>query len=232
MAHQIAVIGLGRFGRSVALTLAEAGVEVLAVDRDLDLVEEIADRVSAAVAFDATSTEQLRGYAVDQMDAAVVAIGEHFEATVLITAILQQMSLPHIVARAYDDTQRRILSMIGAHEVLNPEEEMGVRAAQGLLRHDVMDFIDLPEGYELRQYVVGSERDGRSLGELRQACGEEILILQLTRRQTSSDSGAQQEDPENATDPLQRIPIPSDDTLVAEGDTLSLVGATSALDRI
>jgi trk/ktr system potassium uptake protein len=227
MARQIVVIGLGRFGRSVALTLAEAGVEVLAIDRDLELVEEIADRVSAAVAFDATSADQLRAYAVEQMDAAVVAIGEDFEATVLITALLHQMSVAQIVARAYDATQHRILSMIGAHEVLNPEEEMGVRAAQGLLRHDVMDFIDLPEGYEVRQHVVEERQDGLSLGELRQACDEEILILQLTRR--GQGEAESEEDP---AEQLHRLPIPTDDNVIVVGDTLSLVGSSLALDRI
>jgi len=226
LAQQIAVIGLGRFGRSVALTLADSGMEVLAIDRDLDLVEMVADRLSAAVAFDATSVEQLRAYAVDRMDAVIVAIGEDFEATVLITATLQQMEVRHIVARAYDAVQRRILSMIGAHEVINPEEEMGVRVAQGILQHDVVDFIDLPEGYELRQHVVTEKQDGQSLGELRKACDEPILILQVTR--TVQTAGEEDEEP---SEQLQRIAIPEDDAVAVEGDTLSLVGATRTLDR-
>lgn len=234
MAQQVAVIGLGRFGRSVALTLADAGVEVLAIDQDLSVVEEIADRVSSAVAFDATQEGKLEAHAVGSMHAAVVGIGEHFESTVLITALLNELGVPRIISRAFDATQRRILSLVGAHEVLNPEEEMGVRTAHGLVRHDVVDFIDLPEGFEVRHHTVDAGLAEKDLGALRERAEEEIRVLLVTRRRQASEDedDEKEEDDEQHEDAVEQMPLPTDDLELREGDVVTLVGSTRALDRL
>lgn len=237
MAQQIAVIGLGRFGRSVARTLADAGVEVLAIDQDLALVEEVADDVSSAVAFDATQEGKLEAHAVGEMDAAVVGIGEQFESTVLITALLQELGVPRIISRAYDHTQRRILSLVGAHEVLNPEEEMGVRTAHGLVKHDVVDFIDLPEGFEVRHHTLNEKLAEGTLGELRQRCEEDVRVLLVTRRKEAAEDEETDEKKDESKDSqnensVEQIPLPPDDLDLHVGDVVTLVGSTRALDRI
>jgi trk system potassium uptake protein TrkA len=206
---------------SVARGLAEGGAEVLAIDRELALVEEIATDVSHAVCFDATQKAHLESHAIAEMDGVIVAIGEDFEATVLVTALSKELGANFIVARAYNSTQRRILGIVGATEVVNPEEDIGRRLARGLVSQDVVDFVDLPEGYQLREYTVSSSFDGKTLAELFEACGERILAVALRR-----ESG---EEGETKT---VRFPLPLDDTGLGEGDQLSLIGPVRALDRL
>ncbi|HEX9639872.1 MAG TPA: TrkA family potassium uptake protein, partial [Candidatus Krumholzibacteria bacterium] len=181
MSKQFAVVGLGRFGLSVARGLAEGGAEVLAIDRNLDLVEEVAADVSHAVCFDATQKAHLESHAIGEMDGVIVAIGENFEANVMVTTLAKEVGASFIVARAYNNTQRRILGMVGATEVVNPEEDIGRRLARGLVSSDIIDFVDLPEGYQLREHTVESGDDGKSLATLLAAGGERILAVALRR---------------------------------------------------
>jgi trk system potassium uptake protein TrkA len=221
MSKQYAVVGLGRFGMTVARGLAKGGAEVLAIDRELDLVEQIASDVSHAVCFDATQKSHLESHAIGDMDGVIVAIGENFEANVLVTTLAKELGARFIVARAYNNTQRRILGMVGATEIVNPEEDIGDRLAHGLVSSDIIDFVDLPEGYQLREYTVGSRDDGKSLAAFLETGGDRILTVALRR-----ESG------ENGEGKTVRFALPLDDTALREGDQLSLIGPVRALDRL
>ena len=121
----IAVIGLGRFGESIAHTLAADGREVIVIDTDPARVAEMADDVTLAVEGDATSRQVLTDLGVAECGVAVVAIGEHLESSILATSLLSEMGLPEIWARALSPAHGRILEWVGAHHVVYPEQEMG-----------------------------------------------------------------------------------------------------------
>lgn len=127
------VIGLGRFGYQLAISLAEAGAEVLAIDSDADLIEEIRDDVTQAICTRITDEESLLDVGVSEVDTVIVATGENFAQSVLITALLKKrLKLPYVIARAISIIHEEILILVGADKVILPERDMGVKLADKL----------------------------------------------------------------------------------------------------
>jgi trk system potassium uptake protein TrkA len=148
MVGEFAVIGIGMFGRNVAVQLARAGHSVLAVDIDQEEVDRAAADLDAVVCADATDGAQ------------------SMEASILATALLRQLGVPRIVARSLSDLHARVLRAVGAHEVVSPEEEMGQRLARRLAEPSVLERIELGEGAELAELEVPAAWIGKSLLEL------------------------------------------------------------------
>lgn len=148
MRKQVIVIGLGQFGMALARALAERKIEVLAVDRDESRVRTASVFVDEAVTFDASEAAALERTAPERRDVAVCAIGdESRESSIICTALLRQMGAPRVVARANDEVHARILHLVGAHEVVNPETEYGERLANHLVYREVL--AELPFGDDL-----------------------------------------------------------------------------------
>ena len=132
MSRRILVVGLGRFGAAVATGLFQRGCEVMAVDRDMEIVSEFRDRVSYALELDATDPEALRSVDAGSCRIAIVAIGEDFESAVLAVAALKECGVPRVVARAGNPRRARILRAVGADEAIEVETEVGQRLAESL----------------------------------------------------------------------------------------------------
>jgi trk system potassium uptake protein TrkA len=181
---QVAVIGLGRFGSSVARTLAESGCEVLAVDVDEARVKAIADGVTDAVRANALEEEALRSLGLRNFEVVVVAIGHEVEASILVTVLLKEMGIPKIVAKAQDELHGRVLQKVGADIVVFPERDMGVRLAHTLLSRNVIDEIQLSTDYSILEMVAPHRFLGRSLKELelRQRFGLTVLAIRREDR--------------------------------------------------
>ena len=181
---QVAVIGLGRFGSSVARTLAESGCEVLAVDVDEARVKAIADEVTDAVRANALEEEALRSLGLRNFEVVVVAIGHEVEASILVTVLLKEMGIPKIVAKAQDELHGRVLQKVGADMVVFPERDMGVRVAHTLISRNVIDEIQLSTDYSILEMVVPHRFLGRNLKELelRQRFGLTILAIRREDR--------------------------------------------------
>ncbi len=127
------VIGIGRFGSAVATTLANRGMEVMAIDKDEKIIESIKDQVSQAICMEVTNEDSLRSLGLEDMDAIVVAMGEHFDQSILITAILKQnLKFPRVIVSSISDTHKNILRLIGADQILLPEQEIGILLADNL----------------------------------------------------------------------------------------------------
>lgn len=141
--QQFLVVGLGRFGAQVARTLVALGQEVLGLDVGLHECDELKDEVTHVVQGDATDAAVLRAIEIEQFEAAIVAIGQNFEASVLTTLGLSQAGVPYVVARAESAEQRRVLQLTGAHHVVFPEEDAGEVAAHYLLNHRLVDLLRL-----------------------------------------------------------------------------------------
>jgi trk system potassium uptake protein TrkA len=162
----IAVLGLGRFGFRLAERLSRGGEDVLACDLDRDTVEHIAPSVAQALVMDVTDEPAMRSRGVHKTKAAVVAIGEDFEAAVLTTVILRQMNVPRIIARARSTTTAEVLRRVGAHEVVLAEDEAADRWANRLLGPKVLNQIEFHQGYSIVEFRTPSSWVGKGLADL------------------------------------------------------------------
>lgn len=146
---QFIVIGLGRFGQSVAKTLFQMEYDVLAVDDDETTVQEIADSVTHAVQMDATDEYSLRTLGVRNFDIAVVSIGTNIQSSIMVTLNLKEAGVKTVIAKATNEMHAKLLSKIGADRVILPEYDMGVRVAHNLVSSNILDFIELSPDYSI-----------------------------------------------------------------------------------
>lgn len=165
--HQrIAVIGLGSFGSSLAKELTRAGIQVLAIDTNLELVDKLADYVDHAVCLDAKDQEALEANGIYRVDAAAVCIGENFQDSVLVTLKLLEMKVPRVLARAAGEAEAIILSRIGAHEVLFVEQDMGRHWASLLARPGAIQDFEVARNYSIVRIHPDDSWVGKSLMDL------------------------------------------------------------------
>ena len=160
----VLVIGLGRFGASIALTLEELGTDVLAVDTRDDLVQEYSGRLTHVVQADATQMESLAQIGASEFSVAVVGVGTSLEASVLITANLVDLGKPVIWAKAISSAHGKILERIGAHHVVFPEADAGRRVAH-LVNGRLLDFIEFDDGFAIVKMRPPHETQGYTLAE-------------------------------------------------------------------
>jgi trk system potassium uptake protein TrkA len=159
------VIGLGRFGGALATDLIDHGHEVLGVDVDAKLVQTHAARLTHVAEADSTDVEAMRQLGAGDFDTAVVAIGTDLEASILTTSVLVDLGAKRIVAKAISDAHGKILSRIGAHRVVFPERDMGVRVARSLAGKDVIDYMELDPGFVLLETTAPPELVGKTLAD-------------------------------------------------------------------
>ncbi len=224
---RVAVIGLGRFGMACARRLYDQGAEVLGIDRSHATVNRAKDLVSSAVACDATDRANLEANDIDEVDVAVVAMASNFEASVLVTLHCRELGVPRVVAKAVTHLQNRVLHEVGAHQVVMPEEEMGARLADHVLRESVVDFVELPDGFSLRRLPVPAKWSGSSLRELQLLGKERVNVVQIVRPLASRD-----EQVEHHEGRVRKIPLPDGDTRLEAGDEMDVIGPDDLLDRL
>ena len=157
----IAVIGLGRFGTTIAKLLASMNHEVLGVDIDPEVVQKISPYITHASVADTTDEEAIKALALSQFDLVIVAIGDNVQANLMTSMLLKEMHIPKIVAKAENTLQGKMLSKIGVDQVIYPEFDMAQRLAQSLTREHVMDYLQLSKSVSLIEinmplFMVGS----------------------------------------------------------------------------
>ena len=177
MVREVAVIGLGRFGTAVALTLAQAGCAVVGVDRDRSIVQELADQLSDVVQADATDEDALKQLGIADFDVVVVGIGADFESGLLITGSLKQLGVKHVIAKALSPKQAAILHKIGADQVVLPEQEAGKRLAHRLVAPDVTDALRSQTGVPSVEVDVPDAWVGQTLQTLQLRRTHGVLVL-------------------------------------------------------
>lgn len=182
MERQALVIGLGQFGMAVARALAERRVEVLAVDRSEERVRTAAQFVAEAACFDATDTDALARVSPDRRDVCLCAIGDEAkEASIICTALLRQMGAPRVIARANSDLHARILTLVGAHQVVNPERQFGERFANQILHRGIVGEMQLGEDLLVTELVTPAAFAGRSLAELALPRRYGVMVVALRK---------------------------------------------------
>lgn len=163
---KICVIGLGRFGSQVATALTENGMEVLAIDSNESIVDAIKDTVTQAVCMRVRDEASLKNIGIEEMDAVVVAMGDDFAESVLITALLKKrLKTPHVVARAIDEIHKEILQLTGADEVILPEQEIGLRLASSLSL-PFTELSCLSKSFSISQITTPTTFVGKTIASL------------------------------------------------------------------
>ncbi len=190
MRQQFAVIGVGRFGGSVARTLVEMGNEVLVIDRDPERVQAFAALVTHAVEADSTDEKALKALGIRNFDVVVVSIGDDIQSSIMTTLILKEMDVKKIVVKARNDLHGKVLYKIGADKVIFPERDMGVRVAHSLISPNILDFIEVSEDYSIVEISAGQKFSGKSLKELnfRARYGCNVIAIQSGERMNVSPS--------------------------------------------
>jgi trk system potassium uptake protein TrkA len=163
-ADSVVVIGLGRFGGTLAETLSKLGHEVLGIDERMKIVQDYADRLTHVVQADSTDESALRQLGVDAFQRAVVGIGTDIEASVLTVVALTELGVKQIWAKAVSAKHAKILTSVGAHHVIRPEAEMGDRVAH-LITSKMIDFIKFEDGFAIAKVCAPREAVGKSLAE-------------------------------------------------------------------
>ncbi|MGD9731105.1 MAG: TrkA family potassium uptake protein [Desulfamplus sp.] len=215
MAQQIFIIGLGQFGMTLARTLSEKGAEVLAVDTKKSLVEEASLFVTQALVMDATDESELARLEPAKRDAVVCAIGDDSkEASIICTALLRQMGAPLIVARANDKLHQRILQLVGAHQIINPEQEFGKRFANRLLYRHVISDRTLGDDLLLTEICVQPSMVGKSLIDLALPKRFGVMVVAIRRGES------------------KRMLQPSPSDPLQENDNLIIVSNESAIPKL
>lgn len=214
MATEFAVIGLGVFGHRVAVSLTRLGHSVLAIDVDEERVRRLAEELDTVVRGDATDEGVLRELQLDRVSCVVVAMGaDSAEASILTTTLLRQIGVPQIVARSLSSLHARVLRAVGAHEVVNPEEEMGERLARRLSQPFVFGRIDLGTDVQVAEMKVPSDFVDKSLADLDVRRRFGISVVAVRR---GSD-----------------VLAPLDAAEVLQGeDVLVVIGTTKAIGRV
>jgi trk system potassium uptake protein TrkA len=208
---ELAVIGLGRFGRAVARSLVRDGQAVLAIDRDPARLELVAEDVDATARADTTDEEALAALQLGRMACVVVTIGSRAtEASILTVAILRELGVPRIVARAFDERHARLLLAIGANEVLNPEDEMGERLALHVARPGILDRFRCAGGW-VAEVEAPEAFAGSALGDLDLAGDVEVLAVRRGDRVEAR---------------------PAAEWRLESGDVLIVLGGEDAIHRI
>lgn len=184
MGKQYAVIGLGRFGGSVAKTLHDMGYEVMAIDKDPQRVQDFAQIVTHAVEADSTDEKALKALGIRNFDVVVVSIGEDIQSSIMTTLILQEMGVKKVVVKARNDLHGKVLYKIGAHKVVYPERDMGVRVVHNLISPNILDYIELADDYSILEISAGAFFSGKTLEELdiRAKFGCNVMAIKSGRR--------------------------------------------------
>ena len=209
---QFLIIGLGRFGSSIAKTIYELGQDVLAIDKDEEKVQEISDYVTHAVQMDSTDESIVKTLGVKNFDVAVVTIGSNLQDSVLSTLILKELGIKYIIAKANNELHAKVLTKIGADKVVLPERDMGARVAHNLVSSNILDYIELSEEYSILETEAIKEWFNKSLKEIEIRKKHGINVVAIKRGDKVNIS-------------------PSAEDIIKENDVLVAIGSVKDLNK-
>lgn len=211
--RQFLVVGLGRFGRSVAETLCEAGEEVLGVDRRMDLVEDMRDRITQAVQADAMEKDALVALGVQDFDVAFVTMASDIKASGTVTMLLKDLGVKYVIAKASDEFHGRMLEKLGADKILFPERDMGRRIAHNLVSGNIVDYLELSEDFSMAEILPEASWIGKSLKALDMRSRMGVNVVAIRNGETL-----------NA--------MPDMNTVIRENDIMLVVASEESLNKL
>ncbi|HUV40301.1 MAG TPA: TrkA family potassium uptake protein [Sedimentisphaerales bacterium] len=222
--ERFAVIGLGRFGKKLAIALAMSGAEVIVIDKDRDEIEQIRDQVTHAVRLDSTDEEALKAQGIGKVDVAIIGIGqEGFESAILTVVNLRQMGVKKIYARAESLISGEVFSKVGATEVIYPEIESAQRWAYKLIAPQVGEKIDFAPGYSLARIKAPASFDAKTVMALQLRQKYNVNLVAIKR-------GEHEQLKKQEIGTIINVPMPS--TVIYEGDILMVAGSDADLAQL
>jgi trk system potassium uptake protein TrkA len=219
MKKQFAVIGMGRFGSEVARTLFENRHDVIAIDRNESRVKEVSDHVTMAVQLDAVDEKAMREAGVQNVDVAIVSIGENIESSILVVMTLKDLGIKNIVAKAVSETHGRILAQLGVRRVVHPERDMAQKVAYSLIRADVLEMIELSPDYSIVEYEAPDIFQDQSISDVNLRAKHGITIIAI-KRQNGDDL---------RKETWNINPHPSE--VIKKGDTIVILGSNKDIEK-
>ena len=218
---QFVVVGLGRFGSSVARALGEKGQQVIAVDKDEDLVHDIMEHVTKAVCLDATDEKAVKAVGLNHADVVICAIGTNVESSILVTLLFKEQGVPVIVCKAVSGAHKRVLEKIGADKVVLPEKDMGERIANTLISssNNVVEHIGMSGDSSVIEIMPPEEFIGKALRDLDIRTKYELNVIAIK----SKEKGEGEEE-------INMNPQAAD--VVKEGDTLFVFGENKKIEAL
>jgi trk system potassium uptake protein TrkA len=222
--RNIAVIGLGKFGSTVATELTEQGVQVIAIDENRERVEEIKDSVAYAACLNTTDRDALVAVNIQEVDVAIVCIGEDIEANLLTTLLLKKIGVKKIWARAISPLQSEILKTLEVDQIISLEEEMGRTVAHGLASANISKQIPLAEGHSIAEIRVPASFVGKTLRQIDPRRRFNVNVVAIKRLVPAIDNLGERTFKET----IEQVPSP--DKPLAEDDLLLVAGSDDDLD--
>ena len=210
---QFIVLGLGRFGSSVATTLVELGHEVLGIDIDEERVDVLKDKITQVAQADVTEEKVLKELGVKNFDAAIVGIATDLETSILVTMMLKEMGLKYIIAKAQNNLHAKVLKKIGVDKIVFPERDMGARIAQRLVTPNIKDYIELEPEYNVIEIEALPEFTDKTLSELELRNKYGINVLAIKRNDSFNIS-------------------PRAKDVIKKGDFLIVIGETKKITEL
>lgn len=218
-----AVLGLGVFGRQICETLAERGGSVIAIDQDPGLIEQVKEGVTQAILVDTTDEDSLSQAALQEVDVAVVAMGDNVEASILTTALLKKQGVAYVIARAISALHARVLKQVGADEILNLETDAGTRLASRLIAPDILEQVALSSDISLAEMYVPQAVLGATLAELDLRGRYNITVISIKRTSRDVDELGNPVETE-------QIVFPGPNDTLLETDVIHVVGRNDAIE--
>lgn len=215
---QFAVIGLGNFGYAVARTLAEKGCQVLCVDWSEERLERVRDIATHAAQGDVTDEKALRALGMEDVDCAVVSLGQNMEATLLVAMALKDLGVKQLVVKAVSPLHGRILKKLGVDRVVFPEADMGRRVAETLVTPSILDYLELGEGYGVAEVGAPQKFWDKTLAELALRTHYEVTVLAIRRASKGEQPSI--------------LANPKGTDVVREGDILVILGEEKNLEKL
>ena len=216
--RQYAVIGLGEFGRAVALTLMEMAGEVMVIDKNPHLIEEIKDLVTTAICTDVTDERTLKETGVGDIDVAVVGVGEDLEAAIIVTVILKKLGVEEVIVKANSGLHSEILKVVGATRTIDPEEEMGKRLAMEIWATDVHARIRLSTGQEVLEVEAPKVFWNKTIAQMNFRARYRLNIIAIKRRVAQTNKTGEVEEH------WETNKLPKPDDMISKGDVIIAVG--------
>jgi len=222
------IIGLGNFGSGLARKLTQTGHEVIAVDKNSDIVEGIKDSVTYAIALDCRHEEALKNLPIKNTDAVIVSIGEDEGANLLITAMMKKLNVPRLISRAVSPIHETILEAMEITEIVRPEEETADRWAVKLTTSGIVDTFPLTDHYSITQVKVTSSMDGKTVEEIGFNKNFSVVVLTVLKsKQERNFLGIFRKSPK-----LEIQGIASASTILFKGDVMVLYGHNDNIRKV
>jgi trk system potassium uptake protein TrkA len=224
---QFVIIGLGRFGFSLAKTLAEKGQQVLVIDKDEELVHDAMDVVTKAVCMDATDEKAAKSVGLQNADVAVCAIGTDIESSILVTLLLKDLGIPNILCKADSMEHKKVLEKIGATKVVLPEKDTGERMATTLISASdtILDHVGLSSGSSIIEKIVPEEFIGKTLRDINIRARFGVNVIAIKRKEMVKKNGEEVEE--------EKINVtPQADDIIGQGDILVVFGENDKIESL